>query len=138
MQILWPAFAMFALTAFVVVRLGTRRAAALKQGRMSLGYYRLYRDGSEPDEIAATSRHFVNLFEAPVLFYVAVVIAHVTGQAGPLPVALAWAYVAARVVHSAIHLGSNDVLWRFRVYGVSWMILTALWVVLGLGLADLT
>ncbi len=135
MQILWPAFAMFALTAFVVVRMGRQRAAAVNAGRVKLGFYKLYRDGSEPEDVAVTSRHFVNLFEAPLLFYVAVVIAYVTGQTGLAPVALAWAYVAARVVHSLIHLGSNDVLWRFRVYGVSWMVLAALWVVLGLGLA---
>lgn len=135
MEVLWPAFAMFALTAFVVVRMGRQRAAAVSSGRVNLRFYKLYRDGSEPEDIAVTSRHFVNLFEAPVLFYVAVVIAHVTGQTGLAPVALAWAYVAARVVHSFIHLGSNDVLWRFRVYGVSWMVLAALWVVLGLGLA---
>lgn len=138
MQILWPAFAMFALTAFVVVRMGLMRAAAINARRVSLGFYKLYREGSEPDDIAATSRHFINLFEAPLLFYVAVVIAYVTDQAGLLPLTLAWAYVAARLVHSAIHLGSNDVLWRFRVYGISWMILAALWVVLGLGLAGLS
>lgn len=137
MEILWPAFAMFALTAFAVVRLALLRGAALKGGRMSLSFYRLYRDGQEPAEIAATSRHFVNLFEAPVLFYIAVIIAQVTGQTGLVPVALAWAYVAARYVHSAIHLGSNDVLWRFRVYGISWLLLATLWVTVGLGLAGI-
>lgn len=135
MQILWPAFAMFALTAFVVVRMALLRQAAVKGRHMSLSYYRVYRDGQEPEAIAAVSRHFINLFEAPVLFYVAVIIAQITGQTGTLPVTLAWAYVAARYLHSAIHLGSNDVLWRFRVYGVSWLALAALWITLGLGLA---
>lgn len=135
MEILWPAFAMFALTAVVVVRMGTLRAAAVKAGRVNLRFYKLYRDGSEPEDIAVTSRHFINLFEAPVLFYVALVIGHVTGQDGLLPVALAWVYVATRVAHSIIHLGSNDVLWRFRVYGISWLVLAALWIALGFGLA---
>ena len=135
MAILWPAFAMFALTAIVVIRLGAQRAAALKTGRVSLGFYRLHRDGKEPEDVAATARHFINLFEAPVLFYAGVIIAYVTGQAGPLLVALAWGYVAARCLHTYIHLGPNDVLWRFRVYGVSWLLLAAFWVVLGLGSA---
>ena len=137
MQILWPAFAMFALTACVVLRLGTLRAKALSGGRMSLSFYRLYRDDQEPADVAVVTRHFINLFEAPVLFYVAVIIAYVTGQSGAVPVALAWAYVAARGVHTWIHLGSNNVLWRFRVYGASWLILAALWVTLGLGIAGL-
>ena len=135
MQILWPAFAMFALTSLVVVRMGLLRAAALQDGRVRLSFYRLYRDGQEPAEIAVFSRHFINLFEAPVLLYVAVIIAHVTGQTGLLPVTLAWVYVALRCVHTLIHLGSNDVMWRFRVYGASWLVLAALWVTLGLGLA---
>lgn len=135
MRILWPAFAMFALTACVVVRLGMQRAAALKTGRVNLGFYRLYRDGKEPEDIAATARHFINLFEAPVLFYAGVIIAHVTGQTGAVLVALAWGYVAARCVHTYIHLGPNDVLWRFRVYGVSWLLLAAFWAGLGLALA---
>lgn len=133
MAILWPVFAMFALTAIVVVRLGTQRAGALKTGRISLGFYRLYRDGKEPEDVAATARHFINLFEAPVLFYAGAIIAYVTGQTGLLLVALAWGYVAARYLHTYIHLGRNDVLWRFRVYGVSWLLLAAFWVVLGLG-----
>lgn len=135
MGILWPAFAMFALTAFVIMRLGTQRAAALKTGRVNLGFYKLYRDGKEPEDIAATARHFINLFEAPVLFYAGVIIAYATGQSGPLLVALAWGYVGARCFHTYIHLGTNDVLWRFRIYGVSWLLLAAFWVVLGILLA---
>jgi hypothetical protein len=38
-------------------------------------------------------------------------------------------------VHSAIHLGSNRVRWRFRVFAASWAVLLAFWVVLGIELA---
>lgn len=135
MQVLWPAFAMFALTLFVALRLATLRAAAVKARQVDPGFYKTYRDGREPERVAATSRHFSNLFEAPVLFYAAVLIAYVTEQTGALPVALAWGYVAARCMHTWVHLGSNDVLLRFKVFGVSWLFLAALWVVLALGLA---
>lgn len=137
MEILWPAFAMFALTGFVVVRMAMLRMAAVKGGRVSLSFYRVYRDGQEPAEVAVFTRHFSNLFEAPVLFYVAVIIAYVTGQTGPVLVGLAWAYVAGRFLHTYIHLGSNKVMWRFRAYGTSWLVLLALWVTIGLGMAGL-
>jgi hypothetical protein len=43
-----------------------------------------------------------------------------------LPV-LAWAYVAARLAHSAIQLGANRVRWRFMAFAASAALLLALW-----------
>jgi len=43
--------------------------------------------------------------------------------------------VCLRVIHSLIHLGSNVVLWRFRVFGMNLFILIGLWLVLFMGLA---
>ena len=45
----------------------------------------------------------------------------------PLSVVLAWGFVAARCVHSYIHLGSNDVSRRFFIYFLSLLFLTGLW-----------
>ena len=134
MQSLWPVFAMVALTAFVAFRLGFVRFAAVSRREVDLAYFRAYQ-GQEPERLAVASRHLVNLFEAPVLFYVGCIVAFVTGMTGALVVALAWAYVALRLVHSWIHLGTNVVIWRFRVFALSWFVLLALWIVLALGLA---
>ena len=125
-NVLLPAFALIALTLFVQVRLGLKRVAALKARRVDMAYYKTYDEGREPADLRAWSRHLVNLYEAPVLFYALVVIAYVTGQAGALPVGLAWAYVALRFVHSGVHLGSNNLLLRFRVFAASFACLVAL------------
>ena len=69
-----------------------------------------------------------------MLLYVGTAIAFAAGLAGTLLVALAWVYVGLRLLHSFIHLGSNDVLWRFRVFALSWIALLAYWVVLALEL----
>ena len=50
------------------------------------------------------SRHLVNLYEVPTLFYAGTAIAFAAGIAATLLVALGWAYVGLRVVHSSIHL----------------------------------
>jgi hypothetical protein len=55
-------------------------------------------------------------------------------QSGMLMVVLAWAYVAARITHASIHLGSNRLRWRIRAYFASWVILMAMWVTLIAGL----
>ena len=134
MNVLYPVFAMFVLTISVVMRLAALRFAAVKQGKVNPRYYSAY-VGDEPEYLRVTARHLTNLLEVPVLFYVACLLAFVTHQSGVLIVGLAWAYVALRVVHTLIHLGSNVVLMRFRVFALSVFVLVALWVTLFVGLA---
>lgn len=135
MAILWPAFALFALTMLVVARLARLRFAAAAAGRVDPKFYKVFRGEGEPEEVAAVARNYNNLFEMPTLFYAGTAIAFAAGRADFVLVALAWAYVAARFVHSAIHLRSNRVRWRFRVFALSWLLLLAYWAVLGYFLA---
>lgn len=134
MNVLYPVFAMFALTIGVVLRLAAMRFAAVKHGKVNPRYYEAHL-GEEPPHLRIASRHLSNLLELPLLFYVGCLLAFVTHQSGMFVVALAWAYVALRVIHTLIHLGSNVVLWRFRVFAMSVLVLIALWLVLFIGLA---
>lgn len=134
MAILYPVLAMFLLTAFCVFRLGFLRFRAVSRGEIDPRFFRLYDGYEEPETLRKHSRHVVNLFEAPLLFYVAAVIAVVSGHTGTLPVMLAWAYVALRYAHSAVHLTSNDVMTRFRLFAASWLVLVALWAAIFAGL----
>jgi hypothetical protein len=136
MQILWPAFALVALTLIIVVRLARQRFAAVKADRVDPRFYKVFRGDGEPEEVAATARNLLNLYEMPTLFYAGIAIAFAAGQSGALLVTLAWSYVALRFLHSAIHLSRNKVLWRFRVFAASWLVLLAYWVVLGIGIVD--
>lgn len=134
MNIFYPIYALVALTLFCMVRLGMLRVAAIKRGEIDPRFFALYRGYDEPDKLAAYSRHVSNLFEAPVLFYVICVTAAISGQDGVLPVSIAWAYVALRYVHSYVHLTSNVVIVRFRVFVTSMIVLTALWIVVLTGI----
>lgn len=135
MAIIWPAFFLFALTAFVVFRLGMLRWRAVRRRQVDPRFYKVYRGDGEPEDIAVVSRHLVNLYEAPTLFYAATAIAFAAGLAGNLLVVTGWAYFGLRLVHSCIHLGSNDVLWRFRVFALSWLALLAYWTAIAVELA---
>ena len=134
MQILWPAFALVALTLVIVMRLARQRFAAVKSGRVDPRFYKVFRGDGEPEEVAATARNLLNLYEMPTLFYAGTAIAYAAGQSGALLVTLAWSYVALRFLHSAIHMGLNKVLWRFRVFAASWLVLLAFWVALAVRL----
>jgi len=127
MNILYPVFALTGLTLFCMARLGYLRFVAVKQGHVDPRYFSLFRGYEEPEKLAAYSRHAVNLFEAPILFYVLVLTAFVTEQTGDVIVGLAWAYVGLRVIHSYVHLTSNIVLIRFRLFTVSMLVLLVLW-----------
>lgn len=131
MAILGPVFALVALTTFVIFRLGFLRFSAVKSREVDFRYYKIYAGYEEPEKLAAASRHLVNLFEAPVLFYLACVLILVTDQTTPLLLGLAWAYVVLRYVHSYIHLGPNIVIRRFQVFVLSWLVLLAIWIALG-------
>src|SRR5215510_4288926 len=133
--LIYPMLAMVALTAYVLSALFLRRRQAVKEGRLSSRYFRVYHGETEPDEAARATRQFANLFEAPVLFYVACVTAIATRQVTLLAVALAWAYVALRVTHAYIHLGANRLRHRIPVYFASWGVLLALWITIAFGVA---
>ena len=134
MNVLYPVFAMIGLTFFCLARLGHLRYLAVKRGEVDPRFFSLYRGYEEPEKLAVYSRHVVNLFEAPVLFYVITLAAATTGQSGAIVVGLAWAYVALRFAHSWIHLTSNVVIARFRMYVLSIFVLVALWAVVLTGI----
>jgi hypothetical protein len=135
MQMLAPMFALFALTVVAVFRLAFLRFGAVRRREVDLRFYLAYQGSEEPDALRTASRHVVNLFEAPVLFYVVCVTTYVTGQTTGLLVGLAWLYVLLRAAHSYVHLFHNVIIIRFRVFLLSWLVLIALWLVLGLQLA---
>lgn len=127
MNIVYPVFVMMGLTLFCMLRLGHLRYLAVKRGEVDPRFFSLYRGYDEPEKLAVYSRHVINHFEAPVLFYVVSLIALTTGQSGAVVVGLAWAYVALRFVHSYVHLTRNIVIVRFRVFILSMIALFALW-----------
>jgi hypothetical protein len=99
----------------------------VREGHTPVSYFRVLAGSPEPEFLAQPTRHFINLFEVPTLFYAACLAAMVVGATGTPALVLAWGYVAARLVHAWIHLGANRVRHRFRIYLISWIFLLALW-----------
>jgi hypothetical protein len=127
-RLVYPMLAMVLLTAVVLVLLFRSRVRMVREGHAPVSYFGVFRGSLEPDYVIKPTRHFANLFEAPTLFYAGCLAAMVVGVTGTLILALAWGYVAARVVHAVVHLGGNRIRHRVRVYGLSWLILLAIWI----------
>jgi hypothetical protein len=133
--ILWPVLAQVALTFCVGLLLLVRRVTHLRARRIALQAVATSAGmaAAIPDTRAADN--FRNLFELPVLFYAAAIVVYAASLATPAYVALAWAFVATRVVHSAIHCGYNRVAHRFAAYFAGCMIVAATWALIGLDVA---
>ena len=79
-----------------------------------------------PAEVRWKADNYNHLFEQPTLFYaVGLTLALVTRDAG-LDGAIAWAYVALRVVHSVFQATVNKIEVRFALFMLSSLVLAAL------------
>ena len=133
--LVYPMFAMFALTGAVLILLFRSRVRAIREKDVTQGYFKVYQGQVEPEYAAKRSRHFSNLFEAPTLFYAVCLAAMVTQQADRTLEVLAWLYVAARLVHSFVHLGRNEIVPRLTAYFSSWAVMAAMWIYLAVRVA---
>jgi hypothetical protein len=80
-----------------------------------------------PDYAHLPARHFINLFEVPVLFYavcLAAIFLHLSGSA---MVFLAWGFVFCRVVQAFIHMTYNNVLHRMLAFFAGFAVVLAMW-----------
>ena len=132
---IYPMFGMVVLTAVVLVTLFRSRVSAVRRALVPFSYFGIYQGAVEPEFIAKPSRHFANLFETPVLFYVACLAAMTTRNGGPVMQAFAWIYVAARIAHAYVHLGSNRIRHRLRAYFFSCLVLLSMWIYLVLAIS---
>ena len=130
LQLTYPLFAMFLLSAIVLIAMFKTRVRAVKAGQIKVGYFKTYEGSNIPEDVIKTARHFSNLFEAPILFYVLCLLGMILGIDSQLFLTLAWCYVAARALHAYIHIGLNKISIRMYVYALSWLIMVAMWIVL--------
>jgi hypothetical protein len=127
--ILWPTFTLVALIVMVRFWLTVERGRHVKSnpptaedfasGEAALRYF-------QPVELPANN--FRNLFEMPVLYFAIVPLLMITHQATHVQVALAWAFVLLRVLHSFIHIVVRKVQLRAPVYWLGSAALMAMWI----------
>ena len=132
--LIWACGAMALLTYVVAGRMLVLRMAELKAKRIHPQELATSAGLAKLDSVRVAD-NFRNLFEMPVLFYTVCVLGMVTGHAGSFFVGCAWAFVALRCVHSAIHCTYNKVRHRFYAFAASCAVLAAMWVSLVRSLA---
>jgi len=129
-----PAFAMAALTFAVYCRMYYMRIAQMKRERIHPQSVATSAQATARLTDSRAADNLRNLFELPVLFYLALLIAAVAALATTTLLVLAWLFVALRVAHSLIHCGYNKVMHRFQVHISGVFVLFVLWVYLAFAL----
>ena len=126
--ILYPVFALAAWTGLVLLLIPLTRIRAGRRGEIVAADFKFGESAKVPPAVSIPNRNYMNLLELPVLFYVVCLLMYVAAGTTALSVEVAWAYVALRVLHSAIHLTYNTVMHRLFVFAISNGVLLVLWV----------
>lgn len=121
-QILTPAAVLVLWSLVMLFWMAFTRLPALKSmggiGKAKPGGRGQDLEGVIPAEINWKSHNYSHLMEQPTLFYATVAILAIMG-AGSLDVALAWAYVVIRIIHSIWQATVNRLPVRFSLFVLS-------------------
>ncbi len=125
LSLIWPVLAQVTLTFAILFVMGYFRRKAL-YGREVKPRDIALSGEAWPPKARQAANNFSNQFETPVLFYVLAVMAIHVGATGWLMTTLAWLFVATRVVHAYVHIGSNDLRLRPLVFTIGVVVLLAM------------
>ena len=130
--LLIPLLAQVALTFIVMIVMYRKRVSEMKTKKIhpQRTKTRSVTHGVLTDS-ESTANNYANLFESPVLFYVAILLTLILMVQDSILVLLAWTWVTLRYIHSFIHITYNRVMHRFIVFIFSSFVLLAIWVRLG-------
>ena len=126
-EIFLPMAALAFWTFCVLSLVPLRRVRAGRKGKVKPADFKYGESAKVPGEVSIPNRNYMNLLESPVLFYVVCLMFYETRWVDMPVLWLAWAFVAVRVAHSAVHLTYNHVGHRALIFGTSNFIAIAMW-----------
>lgn len=133
-DVFWPVMAQILLTLTMFVVLGIRKARAVKAGKVNRHQAALD-NRAWPEDVIKVSNNIANQFEAPVLFYVLCLVIYSINAAGTVAIVLAWLFTLSRCAHAYVHVGTNYVPLRLRLFLFGCVVLLAMLILVGWNLA---
>lgn len=130
---LYPVFALVVVTLVFVCIQFFLRVQAVRTRKVHPRYFKVYHnreDAPIPDYLVAGQKHFANMFETPVLFYVVAVLAIALNVQTPAMIFCGWLYVGLRVAHAVVHSTYNHVIHRMLIFWAGLLVLLSLWIML--------
>ncbi len=125
-----PVIIQMLLTFWLYIYLGIAKTRALKLDQVDEERRKLH-DDAWPDSVLQINNCIRNQFEVPVLFYVITIVLWLSNSITVYIHALLWMFVASRIFHAYIHVGSNYVPMRKKVFMFGTVILLLITLYLG-------
>lgn len=132
----YPMFVMVLFTFSIGFYLLGLRINEVKQKQISVNYFRVKSGAREPSARSQQAdKHFSNLFEVPLLFYVTCLLVMTLNYQNSLLEICAWVFVVTRLIHGYIHLTYNNVLHRMLAFFAGVICILIMWVVVAAHMA---
>jgi hypothetical protein len=122
-----PVLALVAWTLVMWIWMYATRIPAMQRAKVDMA--ELSRTGAKlelPPEVARVADNYNHLHEQPTIFYALALATQLAGAADGVNVALAWTYVASRVVHSFVQATRNVIPVRFALFTLGSIVLFVL------------
>ena len=127
MSLIAPVLTLIGWTFVMWVWLYATRIPAVRAARLDL--VAVSRTGAKlnlPPGVTRVADNYNHLHEQPTLFYALALAAQLANAVDEISVALAWAYVGLRVVHSFVQATRNVIIVRFWVFAIASLVLLLL------------
>jgi hypothetical protein len=127
MSLIAPVLTLIGWTFVMWVWLYATRIPAVRAARIDL--VAVSRTGANldlPPEVTRVADNYNHLHEQPTLFYALALAAQVANAVDGISIALAWGYVALRVIHSFVQATRNVIIVRFYVFVAASLVLLLL------------
>ncbi|WP_448569063.1 MAPEG family protein [Thalassotalea ganghwensis] len=126
-KVLAPVAVLVLWTFIIGFRMFCHRIAEMKRCKISPDSIALSQTRSARLKDSRASDNYNHLFEQPILFYVLSVTVVLVQYVPTGYLLMAWSFVILRVIHSIIQCTINNVMWRFSIFMVSYVLLGFMW-----------
>lgn len=126
LKLVYPALAMILWMFVVLCIMFTRRMKAFSSKSVRPSEVAISTE-RYPDGARLAAANFSNQFETPVIFFAIIMLAMEVSASTYAMAALAWGFVATRVIHTLIHVGPNNLRLRASVFALGVLILFCMW-----------
>lgn len=129
----FPVLAIILLIVSVLIIMFRRRTSAVARGDLTSAYFKTYDTVQVlPREVRQAERSFLNLLETTPIFFAICLFTVALGKVDWTFLVMAWFYVACRLFQSIVHITSNKLGPRSKLYLLGWLIMLAFSFRLGL------
>jgi hypothetical protein len=128
-----PVLAHAVLIFMLYIYLGIVKSRAVKEGTVDRKKAALD-PKAWPESVVKVINNLGNQFESPIIFYIISIIYYLTNNVDSFLISIMSIYVLTRYMHTYIHVTSNFVPYRFKLFlaGVLILLALTLWLTLKL------